>query len=531
MTANTRTINFLAIIAAFFAIAASASLPEVKAELIHYWPFDGNANDSAGSHDGMLNGDVSFAAGQFGQAAAFDGNGDRIVTGTNPLPGTNYTMAGWVLPSSIPDLGYIAGTQQSNDGGSFLRLQNNPTQALQGTILPATNTVASSVSDANAIPLSDWTHVALTSSTTEGLKIYVNGVQVGSTDASGTSQLAVNNFTVGSRPDAAQNFFLNGSVDDLAVWNEVLTPTQLSNAINLGAENYNGVTPSPTARTPYTPDANTLHLWHFDEPTAGPALPDSGVAGSFNLDPVNGANLGHGSYSAFGTSAGVSGNDSNDGLQGENISVSEVTGVGGAFTFEAIVNTSSLEPFGTGSVSQQIISMEAPGGVAERPFQFRIDPTGNLRFINIAPGVQQLDGPIPTTGEHAFTPGEWFHVAATYNGNENTVDNFKLYWTALDSSATEANEIFSGTLTNDLAGSAVLGVGNEFRSPSENLEGFIDEVRISDIARTPDDFLFAETPGVSVIPEPSHPLLVLISIGALSFRNRLRGRSATNQAR
>jgi len=40
--------------------------------------------------------------------------------------------------------------------------------------------------------------------------------------------------------------------------------------------------------SPYTPDANTLHLWHFDESGGGPVAPAAGVAGSFDLVPDGG---------------------------------------------------------------------------------------------------------------------------------------------------------------------------------------------------------------------------------------------------
>jgi len=242
---------------------------------------------------------------------------------------------------------------------------------------------------------------------------------------------------------------------------------------------------------PYTSDANTLHLWHLDEADPGPAQPAAGITGSFDLDPVNGATLGNTSFAGFGTAADTNGG-SNDGLQGSSVNISAMTGADGAFTMEALVNVSTI------SGKQGIIMMDASGGVSGRPFQFAIDD-GNLQFIDIANGPQFLEAPIPTTGDDAFLADEWFHAAVTYDGNENTADNFKLYWTALDPLREEANEIFSGNLLNDLAGgSATFGVGNEFRGgPGENLEGLVDEVRISDIAREPDDFLFA------VVPEPS----------------------------
>lgn len=261
---------------------------------------------------------------------------------------------------------------------------------------------------------------------------------------------------------------------------------------------------------PYTADADTLHLWHLDEGHPGPALPAAGIAGSFNLTPVNGATLGHGSFTGFG-SAGYTTTAANgdDGLQGDNIPVSAVTGANGAFTLEAIVRPSTI----TGS-NQQIVCMEAPGGNAGRPFQFRINTDGRLEFINIAPGIQNLIAPIPTTGGDAFVADQWFHAAATYNGNAGTADNFKLYWTALDPARTQASQIFSGTMNSDLAASAVLGVGNEFRSPSENMRGLIDEVRISGVPRAATDFLFG--PGSGGGPAPAPAVIYADSFDGLS---------------
>ena len=168
--------------------------------------------------------------------------------------------------------------------------------------------------------------------------------------------------------------------------------------------------------------------------------------------------------------------------------------------------------------------MENAGGQPVRPFQFRIDGStngggsanGNLRFINVGgSGVEQILTPIPQSGPDAFVANEWFHVAVTYNGLESTADNIQLYWTRVDPSRTEANEILSTSMLEDLTGDpTVFGVGNEYRSaPENNLNGLIDEVRISSIARGAGDMLFA-------IPEPSAALLVGLGGVALLRRRR-----------
>lgn len=240
----------------------------------------------------------------------------------------------------------------------------------------------------------------------------------------------------------------------------------------------------PAAIARYSVDAHTRHLWHFDEADPGPARPAAGIVGSFNLTPSNGAVLGVTSATGLAT-AGDSSANTAAGFRGATIPVSAVTGLGGAFTFEAIIRTSNITDL------QQIITMEnASGSVTDRPFQFRIDG-GNLRFINVSAGPQSVLAAIPTTGPDAFVANEWFHVAVAYNGSEGAPDNLRLYWTRLDPSRTAAHSLHTASLAADLGGIATtFGVGQDYRNSNGNLKGRIDEVRISDIARGPNDFLF-----------------------------------------
>jgi hypothetical protein len=247
-----------------------------------------------------------------------------------------------------------------------------------------------------------------------------------------------------------------------------------------------GTVGAAAAPAPHAVDAHTRHLWHFDEAHPGPAQPAAGIAGSFNLTPENGALLGVASAPGFGT-AGNTAAGTTSGFRGAVVPVSQVTGPDGAFTFEAILKTTNINDL------QQIVTMEnASASATDRPFQFRIDG-GQLRFINVAGagGTQSILTPIPTSGPDAFVAGEWFHAAVAYNGNQGTADNIRLFWTRVDASRTAANQILAASMTGDLAGIATtFGVGQEFRSPSDNLKGSIDEVRVSSIARAANEFLF-----------------------------------------
>lgn len=242
-------------------------------------------------------------------------------------------------------------------------------------------------------------------------------------------------------------------------------------------------------------DGDTLHLWQFNEANDTPTS-TAATKGGVALVKGSGttlATLGNSGFTGYGNAGNTSAGENAEFLSSATYAVSTVVGAGGAFSFEAMINVSSIN-----SGSQQIFSMDNSGASSTRPFQFRIGGDGTLGIINIPNLGQTISATIPLTGDDAFVANEWFHVAVTYNGLENTVGNTSFYWTRVDASRTQANLIGTGNMTADLAGSAsVYGVGNDGRTvgtQNKNIEGLIDEVRVSGVARGADEFIFAQPP-------------------------------------
>ncbi len=240
-------------------------------------------------------------------------------------------------------------------------------------------------------------------------------------------------------------------------------------------------------------DSDTLHLWHLDVQADG-LIPDMVRANALDLAFYNGAEL--------TASAAGCGNAANlfDGAAGNNgpfaalaedynqtIAISELTGPDGAFTLEAIVRPD----IAAGSLANhmEILSGETDNGATDRGFQFRIQNDGvTLRFQTLSGSTVAFDAPI------TYTAGQWYHAAVTYNGVPNTAGNLKIYWTPLDgaAAAAEVGGPFTMTANLDPEDQTKLCVGNELRSFSladENFDGLIDEVRISSVARQPDEMM------------------------------------------
>ena len=76
-----------------------------------------------------------------------------------------------------------------------------------------------------------------TSSGTEGLKVYVDNMLVG-TNAVQAAQDR-NWFAFGARADRhTTSGYLNGAVDDFAVFDHVLTPAEMHNVMKYGADRW-----------------------------------------------------------------------------------------------------------------------------------------------------------------------------------------------------------------------------------------------------------------------------------------------------
>src|SRR5215471_1391073 len=205
------------------------------------------------------------------------------------------------------------------------------------------------------------------------------------------------------------------------------------------------------APTPYTWDANTLFLFHFDEPAGSSVTTNAGSqegnAYSVNMTtasstpPVVTTVLGAAGFSGFGNAANLNtvgylvGYDADDsgaynGETAEAFGMNQLNmGNGGPtpWTLEAMIYPSVT------NANQEIISTDS--SAASRGFQFRLNTAGQLELNLIAAGINPKTA-IPSSGPDAFIPNNWYHVAATYDGA-----NIILYWTKVTPNFTGANPI------------------------------------------------------------------------------------------
>ena len=77
-----------------------------------------------------------------------------------------------------------------------------------------------------SVPINQWTHLCCTSDNGV-VKLYKNGEYVGSTTQSATLASDATNFTVGRETYASGYFSFNGNINDVRIYNHVLSPKEI----------------------------------------------------------------------------------------------------------------------------------------------------------------------------------------------------------------------------------------------------------------------------------------------------------------
>ena len=156
-----------------------------------------------------------------GNALAFDGSGDVVVTPISTSYIDNFTMEAWVKPNILTGDWQTIFAYGFDNGqyGNGVALYIHPSNGRLYIQYPAVNTVDLGVK----IDLNRWSHVAMTRSLNGVVRVYVNGEVLavsGTNNPNGiTGEVRIGGHT-GIR-------FLNGKIDEFRFWSPVRTQAQI----------------------------------------------------------------------------------------------------------------------------------------------------------------------------------------------------------------------------------------------------------------------------------------------------------------
>ncbi|MFI5137039.1 MAG: LamG-like jellyroll fold domain-containing protein [Sphingobacteriales bacterium] len=256
------------------------------------YPFSGNANDVSGnSNNGTLQNAPTLITDRYGNgssAYSFNGSTQYVSTATlvaSPGP-QNFSISVWFKTSSAGGKLVGFGSSQTGASGSYDRhiYMTNSGQLYFGLYPGAIKTINTTTTYADG----NWHHVVATESTTNGAILYVDGA-LQATDATMTgSQSYAGYWRVGydnlfTWTNAPTDYYFNGSLDDVAIYNTALTAAQVYVLYGAGGGSFcAGNSFSLTANT----IAGATYAWSgpgsFSSASQNPTVTNA-VAGTYTL--------------------------------------------------------------------------------------------------------------------------------------------------------------------------------------------------------------------------------------------------------
>ena len=279
---------------ALLSFPAAAQVPSYVPTdgLVGWWPFNGNANDESGNgNDGTVDG-ATLTEDRFGnvdKAYGFDGYNDEIRIQHQTILNLegDFSITGWYKTSEFPATNNSHTIIAKRDDNLNCCSPQVPYDLQVNYIQNSTDYRKPLLAFANGnyhfcqsdslLALDEWTNISLTYSL-DTCRIYVNGMMT-------HSALFPSNFRganssdllIGSINRAYGDEYMNGQLDDIAIYNRALTEQEIQNL-------YTGTTPPPCTALPSNLQQGLVGYWPF----CGNANDESGNG---NDGTVNGATL------------------------------------------------------------------------------------------------------------------------------------------------------------------------------------------------------------------------------------------------
>ncbi len=440
----------------------------LSTNLVGYWTMDGSTiygtqlYDQSGNYaTGTITG-ATPAIGKLGQTLKFNGSSDYVDTNLTLSNNQSFTYSAWIYLNSLPGAGtmyWIIGDNNldgaPNYKGSLLGYSGD--NGLQGSISNAAGSAVNIYYTTGAGVLKNWRHVVLVYNYSSGsLLLYYDGVSVN--DYSPVSSATYRANDVGGAWEIGRwygnNYYLNGKIDDVRVYNRALSADEVKRLYNMGASTKinKSLTNSLTS--------GLVGYWTFDgADISGAAALDKSPVGT-NIGTITGAaktigKLGQG-LSFNGTSDYISvANESNFDFDKSN-----------PFTISGWIYRKSSNTFDN-------IFSKFDGTTNYRGYGLYFNNSGSNYLYGTVNYGPTNDG-IYVYTTSAISNNRWTHVTMTYDGSVQA-SGVKLYFDGvLQPMFTDENDLVGASIlnnTNPSIGLDVVGSSNYF-------DGSLDDVRV-----------------------------------------------------
>lgn len=191
-----------------------------------YWRLNGNSNDASGNGYNGTDTAITYsqANGRLGQGAGFNGSSSKITLPDSLAFSGAYSVCFMLKMNatgtySIYDRGGI-------NSGIIIKVG---TSSQQFSVITTTPLAQYNILPTKTLTINKWYHIAAVFFN-PGMKLYIDAVEVGSNNSTGTGIRGTTAVTVGvDYTTGSASLWLNGCLDELIVDNVGLTPAKVKN--------------------------------------------------------------------------------------------------------------------------------------------------------------------------------------------------------------------------------------------------------------------------------------------------------------
>lgn len=237
------------LILAILFLLPSICQADITTGLVGWWKYD-DANgvnpidSSTGGHSGTLTGTTKPSAitGKVQGALSFDGSTGYVDYGNNftlATSGADYSFSAWIYLYVNPTNGVSFSIVKKATGANaweflfdIVGFGNNTTPRTDFQMWSTNNPDALG---ATTLKLNTWYHVVAVRTTSDtSMRVYLNGVQDGSTTTNTTGDYSITASTEVGRGNITFTGFFNGRIDDVRIYNRALTKADIIQLYNQG---------------------------------------------------------------------------------------------------------------------------------------------------------------------------------------------------------------------------------------------------------------------------------------------------------
>ena len=230
------------------------------------WPLNEGSGDTVTDASGEMTGEIvgaKWAEGRKGPALDFDGKSSYVTLGNHDVHASDLTISAWIKPrQAAGEIPTIVSKERNGVAATMFRLYLAEGNRLGFWLTgPQGGSVWPFVTEADTIPMNEWSHVAATREGTE-FRLYINGKLAGTKSSQGVINHSSNlDLRIGGRyPPGGDgpDYVFDGLIEDVRFYLRALDEDELADPENL---------PQPGTQKIQTWDADSMaesRTWDID---------------------------------------------------------------------------------------------------------------------------------------------------------------------------------------------------------------------------------------------------------------------------